>query len=393
MSIAGHLDLVTDKTAHAPGRKVAGDTSPRPVIQEKPRLTVVDDRLPLAHPSVAPSPAWGDAMAQVVAWMNVRIQPARNTASGLKQRVKWPWGVNAGPASPVFMPWVSHACTAFQDPRSQREASPARWVASYLWDPFCCAPLVKGSLADVMLISPHPAACRHDEESCASMPGIGLLQDMIGAAQAQGRSRIALVGYERSRNVTARQLLSAKSRLPLGALDLEVLAIEDALARLAGNPMSWDAIIVLPELRSLIFALLARLTGIAGPWPMVWHGKGLALVCGETALPIAPNGALDAALLIQALSLVAHNGGKASAARRLAEAWARLRDRGLVTPTRGSPAPYCKQMCDAAVVEKLCRQAEPAGRPVTMWKAMSSFSAGYGSEETGPTRLQLVADN
>lgn len=58
MSIAGHLDLVTDKTAHAPGRKVAGDTSPRPVIQEKPRLTVVDDRLPLAHPSVAPSPAW-----------------------------------------------------------------------------------------------------------------------------------------------------------------------------------------------------------------------------------------------------------------------------------------------------------------------------------------------
>jgi hypothetical protein len=288
---------------------------------------------------------------------------------------------------------MSQVCTAFQDPRGQREPSAARWVASYLWDPCCSSRLIKGGIVDVMLISPHPAACRTDEESCASLPGIGLLQDMIWAARAEDRSRIAIVGYERSQNVTARQLLSAKSKLPFAQLDLEVLAIEEALTRLASDPASWDAIIVLPELRSLIFALLARLTGIDGPWPMVWHGKDLARVCGEAVTPAAPNGPLDAALLIQALALVARNGGKASAARRLTEGWARLRDRGLVTPTRGSPAPYCMQTCDAAVVEELCRQSDLTGRPIPAWKAMSSERAGESAAALRPARLELVPDH
>ncbi len=393
MSIASHLDLVADKTAPMPERKVTATEPPRPTAPARPTLALVDDRLALAAPSAAPSPAWHGAMTQLLAWMNVSLHPVRNRAPGLRQRIKWPWGVHASPAAPVFAPWLAYACTAFQDPRSQREPSPARWVASYLWDPCCDSPLVKGGVADVMLISPHPAACRTDDDSCAALPGIALLQDMIGAARAEERNRIAIVGYARSQIVTARHLLSAKSRLGVGPLDLEVLAIEDALARLASNPAAWDAIIVLPELRSLIFALLARLTGIAGAWPMIWHGRGLALVCGETALPAAPNGPLDAALLVQTLALAARGGGKVPAASRLTNSWAKLRDRGLVTPTRGSPAPYCTQISDAAMIAELCRPSGAAdGRAVPMWKAMPSPRAEASAAAVRPARLALVSD-
>lgn len=393
MSIANHLDLAIEVTEHAQEGEVTGNASPPLAVHERPTLSLVDDKLALAEPSVEPNPVWHDAMLQLVSSMKFGIQTVEDRSLGLRQRIKWPWGVQAVPAAPVFAPWLSHACTAFQDPRYQREPSPARWVASYLWDPFCSGPPVKSGSVDVMLISPHPAVCRADEESCASLPGIGLLQDMIGAARAEGRSRVAIVGYARSQNVTARQLLGAKSRFSSAPLDLDVVAIEEALARLAGNPNAWDAIIVLPELRSMVFALLARLTGVGGAWPMVWHGKGLAFVCGETALTAAPNGPLDATLLIQALSLVVRDGGKATGARRLAEGWARLRDRGLVTPSRGSPAPYCMQICDAAMVEELCRQSDLAGRPVPAWKAMSSIGAEENPAVTRPARLELVTDH
>jgi hypothetical protein len=126
---------------------------------------------------------------------------------------------------------------------------------------------------------------------------------------------------------------------------------------------------------------------------MVWHGKGLALVCGETLTPAAPNGPLDAALLVQALSLVTRNGGKAPAARRLTEAWARLRDRGMVTPTRGSPAPYSVQVEDAAMVEELCRHSDLTGRPVPTWKAMSLMLTEDSAAAMRPARLELVPDH
>ncbi len=352
----------------------------------RPSLALVDDRLALAEPAQAPSADWQAALAQVAAGLKVTIMPVQEQSAGLRQRIKWPWGAGAASAGPVFAPWLSHACTAFQDPRGLRDLFPARWVASYLWDPCCNSRLLRGSAADVMLISPHPAACRIDEESSTPLPGIRLLQDMIGAAHAEGRCRIAIIGHERSRTVVTRQLLPARAMLPDAPLDLEVLAIEEVLARLTGDPTCWDAIIVVPELRSLIFTLLAQLTGIGGAWPMAWHGKGLALVCGETGAPAGPNCALDAALLVQALALAARDGGKVSAARRLAEAWARLRDRGLVTPTRGSPNPYSTQTSDPAFIAELCRSAELTGRPVAAWRAMAA-----GSVDNSPAPIRPPA--
>lgn len=380
MSIASHDPL-------------EGAPAQTPRAAQRPGLALVDDRLVLAAPAEPAPAAWQDAIAGVAAWLNVGILPLDDQTPGLRQRLKWPRGSGTMIAAPVFAPWLSHACTAFQDPRGVRDLPPARWVASYLWDPCCHSRLLKGSAADVMLVSPHPAACRTDEESAAPLPGMTLLQEMIGAAHAEGRSRIAIIGHERARSVTARQLLATKATLPAGSLELEVLAIEDALPRLTADPTGWDAIIVAPELRSLVFAMLAQLTGVSGAWPMVWHGKGLVLVCGETATPVASSASIDAALLVQAFALAARNGGKVLAARRLADVWARLRDGGLVTPSRGSPAPYCMQTDDGGFIGELCRTTTPIGRPVAAWKALAA-----GLEERGPAalreppRLALVAE-
>jgi hypothetical protein len=161
------------------------------------------------------------------------------------------------------------------------------------------------------------------------------------------------------------------------------------------GPAGWDAIIVLPELRSLIFAMLAEATGIAGPWPMVWHRQGLALVCGETAGQAAANGSLDAALLVQSLALAAQAGGNGFAARRLSAGWARLRDRGLVTPSRGSPAPYVNALSDAAFLNHLCAEPETHARPTTAWKAtaLSARDADRPEGPRSPVQLALVGED
>jgi hypothetical protein len=355
-------------------------------------LTLVCNSLALADPEETPNAEWDGAMMQLFDWLNLDIlRIPQERSQTLRQRARWPWGNRTAPEAPVFAPWLSHSCLAFQDPRGVRELFPARWVASYLWDP-CAGRLGRTTAIDVMLASPHPAACRLDEDACASLPGNRLLQDMIGAVHAEGRSRVAVIGYERSRSVTARQLLAIKPTLPGTALDLEVLTIEETLPRLAANPACWDAIIVLPELRSLVFAMLTELSGIRGPWPMVWHSQGLAIICGETARPAPTNGPLDAALLAQALALAARGGANAFAARRLSESWARLRDRGVVTPTRGSPAPYATQVSDADVIARLCDGPAPGGRSVAAWKAMNALAPEPAADRTGgaAARLALV---
>ncbi len=385
--------------SHEAGRSISAqdfDTqtavAPRQASEGQHNLSLVCNSLVLADPEEAPNAEWDGAMMQLFDWLNLGIMRIpQERSQTLRQRARWPWGNRTAPEAPVFAPWLSHSCLAFQDPRGVRELFPARWVASYLWDP-CASRSGRSAAIDVMLVSPHPAACRLDEDACASLPGNQLMQDMIGAVHAEGRSKVAIIGYERSRSVTGRQLLAIKSGLASTALELEVLTIEETLPRLAANPACWDAIIVLPELRSLVFALLAELTGIRGPWPMAWHTRGLAIICGETAGPAPTNGPLDAALLVQALALAARGGTNAFAARRLSEGWARLRDRGLVTPTRGSPAPYAQQVTDADVIARLCDGPEPAGRPVAGWKAMTALPARPAPDRTGApaARLALV---
>ncbi|MCX9148514.1 hypothetical protein [Erythrobacter sp. WG] len=369
-------------------------TRPPQSSQGQPSLSLVRNQLCLARPDEAPSAEWADAFDRVAGWAGLDIRHApRGGAGVLRQRAGWAWGRGAARA-PIFAPWLSHPAAAFQDPRRTRDLAPARWVASYLWDP-CAGRPGRTAAIDAMLVSPHPAACRMDEECGVSLPGSRLLHDMIGAAEAEGRSRIAVIGHERSRSALARHMLAGKVVPGWSGLALEVLAIEEALARLAGDPGGWDAIIVMPELRSLIVTLLAELSGIRGPWPMLWQGDTLHLVSAETALGRAGGAPLDAALLVQSLALAARNGGNLFAARRLAEGWARLRDRGVVTETRGSPAPYVTQLSDAECLARLCAEDAAAGRPVAPWKAVAAPAPNAAPASvpcgTAASRITLVA--
>lgn len=386
----------TDMLAASPSGLAAGSaeapTAGRRNARPGPTLRLVGDALTLVDPGEAPGAEWDEALANITEWLGIGVQrvPAADRSAGLRQLARWPV-VAAAPSAPVFAPWLAQSCLAFQDRRSLRAMLRADWVASYLWDPCAAAP--RGARAvDVMLISPHPAACRTEEECDANLPGARLLRRMIAAAATQGRRRIAIVGHDRCRSVVTRQLLAAGPMPGEDAPALEVVAIEEAVVRLAQDAAAWDAIIVLAELRSLVFAMLAKVSGIGAPWPMTWHRQDrLLLVCGETAGPAAPNQPLDAALLVQALALAAASGGHSFAPRRLSEAWARLRDRGMVTPTRGSPAPYARQTSDAEFVEWLCREPAEAGRAVTGWKALGPLDP-VAPAERPPARLALVTE-
>ncbi len=361
-------------------------------VKAAPSLRLVGDALTLVDPPQAPGADWDEALARIAAWLAIAVKrvPAADRSAGLRQLARWPVGA-AAPSAPVFAPWLVQSCLAFQDRRSLRGMLRADWVASYLWDPCAAAP--RGSRAlDVVLISPHPAACRAEEECDANLPGTRLLRGMIDAAVAEGRRRIAIVGHDRCRSVVTRQLLAAGPMPRDEAPAIEVIAIEEAVVRLAQDAAAWDAIIVLPELRSLVFAMLAKVSGISAPWPMAWHRQDrLLLLCGETAGQAAPDQPLDSALLVQALALAAARAGNPFAARRLADGWARLRDRGMVTPTRGSPAPYARQASDAEFVEWLCREPAEAGRSVAAWKALAPSDQPAAAERP-PVRLALVTE-
>lgn len=355
----------------------------------EPNLALVLNELRVRVPDEVPNSEWRDAMTQLLSWLNLSVSHVHtDRPQTLRQLIQRLRGSGTAPEPPLFAPWILHSCLAFQDPRAIRQIFPARWVASYLWEPQGSA----GGAVDVMLISPHPAACEHDEESYASLPGAPLLQDMICAAQAEERRRVAIIGHARTRGAIMRQYLLANTMLLEEHLDLEVIAIEEALTRLVDHAGIWDAIIVLPELRSLVFSLLAKLTAPEAAWPMTWHREGLALLCGETSGAPTTNARLDAALLAQGLALAVRHSGNTPAAHRLSEGWARLRGRGIVTASRGSPSPSTLRVTDAAYVNIIGMQPKAPCPPIRAWKAMTGTRQGHESAPTlpSPARLELV---
>jgi hypothetical protein len=212
---------------------------------------------------------------------------------------------------------------------------------------------------------------------------------MIRAARAEGRAKIAIIVSARQRNAAARQLLLADRALTRDGVSLEIVAIEQALPGLLPAYPHWDALIVSPELRSIAFAMLAQASGIAGPWPMLWHsGSEPVLVASEMLCEAGARLPLDAAVLVQALALTLHHAGMASAALRLHESGAHLRASGIVTPSRGSPAPYVTEVDDARFVQLVCADAAPGPRPAPRWLALPERPA---AGTTGaPVRLSLV---
>ena len=76
------------------------------------------------------------------------------------------------------------------------------------------------------------------------------------------------------------RLAEERSLCPEG-FAVDIIAIEDALPALMVSGAPWDAVIAMPELRRIVFNLLAETSGVRGPWPMLWHNRGLRRVTCE----------------------------------------------------------------------------------------------------------------
>lgn len=354
-------------------------------------LQLVSNGLRLAEPVEASDPAWADATARLLDWLQIAVEPvALRRVQGLGRVADWARAA-AGPATaPRFAPWQPISPVALQHPASP-ELPRADWVASYLFDHASGGAVGVGA-RDLVLMSAHPARCEPEEDGAAPLPRLAILEAMIRAARAEGRFRIALIVPARQRSAAARQLLQVERALTREGLTIEVLGIEQALGELVLAHPCWDALIVSPPLRSIVFALLVQASGIAGPWPMLWHGAaGLAVVASEALCEAGARLPLDAPVLVQALALTLREAGMTPAALRLYESFAHVRGSGVVTPTRGSPAPYVTQVDDAQFVALVCGGAAPGRRAVPQWRALPDSPPPGTTGEA--VRLRVVAFN
>lgn len=382
-----------DKASHKP--QAAGSHAAAGLmlagVQTRPGLQLVNTGLRLAEPVGASNPAWANATARLLDWLEIAITPvAPRRAQGLAKVADWARSAAGTNLAPRFAPWLPISPVALQHPASP-DLPRADWVASYLFDhgPGSAA---RGDALDLMLMSAHPACCEPDDDGTAPLPRLAIVEAMIRAARAEGRSRIALIVPARQRNAASRQLLLADRTLTREGITLEVLGIEQALGELALARPRWDGLIVSPHLRSIVFALVAQASGIAGPWPMLWHGpSGLVLAASEALCEAGARLPLDGVVLVQALALTLQQAGMAPAALRLHESCARLRDSGVVTPSRGSPAPYVTEVDDAQFIALVCDGAAAGKRAVPDWRAVPDLPRSGTTGEA--VRLTVVASN
>lgn len=333
----------------------AGDAAaPAPA---RPRLAVVNGGLRLAD-AAAPAPDdWRPAMAAILDWLGVPAQSA------------------AGPA-PVFAPWSACCPTAFQNGGGPGLAQ-AQFVASYAIEHRRAFADPRARGVDMMLLSAHPAAVGSD-----GLPDAGTMRAMLRAATGEGRARTAIL-------VPARRCAALRAKGLGEGLQIDILSPEEALPLLLADPVRWDAVITMPDQRGMVFALLAEVTGVRGPWPMLWHGReglvrvtGEKLGAGEGPLP------LDATLLTHALTLGLREAGLGAAALRLHTAWAQLRGSGVTTPARGDPAPYATEVPEAEFIALLRHGTAPSRYMVTSeWRALQNQSMSNSGNPTPGLRI------
>jgi hypothetical protein len=371
----------------------AGDSGP---ACARAAMQLVGERKLVLDLAAFAAPAdWHDALAVLVAGHQIALEPAvaAPRAGGLRHVARWAAGAGQAPAPapPVFAPWQAFAPADLQNPLARAALPQAQWLASYLFDPAAPRSGASGSL-DVMLASPHPAACLDDEDCHTALPRKAVLDAMIAAIREQGRERIAIIVPARARSAMAQRLLGAERALTRGDIVLDIIAVEDAIGRLIRSAQSWDAIIVLPEWRAIIAAVLAEISGVEGPCPLVWHDRAVVRITSEVSRDTAAVLPLDAATLMQGLALAAHHGGMGFAAQQLAHSWTQLRDSGVATAARRSLSPYGKQLDDAAFIALAASQPHRGGRMVPGWKALDASCANAKGNQPArsPVALTLV---
>lgn len=385
-SIGAEIIAHPSPQQRAPGWAVSGTS-------RSPSLRIISgSQLALATPAAGAGPAdWQSAMTRLAQWLDLDLRqvPQRST-SGLRQMTAWAASTASSPASPIFAPWQCWSPVALQP--SARTALPrASWVGSYLFDYGTGKPMQHGPV-DVLLMSPLPQACLSDDDGTnGSLPRRDILQAMAQAARREGREKLAIVTDARQRNAMIRHLLLIDRSITRNGLTIEVVAIEDALCELVRNPARWDSILVMPDLRSLVFAMLTEVTGMKNPWPMLWHGRDLMMVSAETLDDSACDLPFNAPLLVQALALVAGDAGLGLVARRLVQGAARLWDCGVITPGRKSVAPYVTEISDADFIDQLCRGVAGGQRSLPRWRALAESVQATMPAKPAPLRIVASA--
>lgn len=383
--------LAVAQAGGAPDRISAVQSGQGIFPAQRPSLSLISSaQLLLAGDGEAMPQDWSRALARLTAWLELDLRHVPERPAGaLRQVAAWAASGRAAPAVPAFLPWQNVSPVALQA-GGDAGLPRADWVVSYLHDQGTGKPL-KASTLDLVLMSPHPAACPMDADCDAPLPRAETMQAMLHAAHAERRKRIAIIVDARRRNALVRQMLVAGRIAARDEQEIEILPIEDALCHLVRHAGRWDAIIVLPELRSLVFAMLAEVSGIWTPWPMLWHRRGLSMITGEVLDEADGSLPLNAPLLVQALALAAHHAGLGHAARRLMQGASQLWDCGIFTPGRGSVAPYATEVTDIEFIHHLCRGGERRSRASMSWRAIPAAATALSPRKPRPA-LRLVAN-
>ena len=381
-----------DKSAERP--RIQSLAEQRPATARSPLRLVTNELLFGGVADQVPA-EWRDALSVLMTGERTEIAWAGEVRrSGLQHLRHWAITQGAGSDALLFAPWQGWSPADLQSPAGAAMSPRAQWMASYLFDCGADRPLHR-PVIDLMLASPHPAACAVDEDCGLPLPRLKTLNAMLEAARSQDRERIVIITQQRAASAMARRLLATGRTGSRTGCQLEVVAIEDALGHLMSGASGWDAVIVLPELRSIVLAILAEATNLAGPFPLLWHDRSLAMISAETLRPVRPHQPLDASLLVHSLALAARNTGMAELAHRLFAGWARLRDSGVATPSRGSHAPYATTLSEAEFVARIPSVDRLQGRRLPLWQALPACDGQKqgNNPPCAPVNLILVASH
>lgn len=341
----------------------------------------------LALPQGPVPEAWQRGLDQLFDWLGLDVLPIIKAASRrLQQFADWAAPGLAAESAAIFAPWHITSPDMLQKSEGS-SAAQVTWLASYLFD-YGAGKMPRRSLLDLMLMSPHPAACQPRQAGDAPLPRLTLMKTMIAAVKAEGRRKVAIIVDAGSRNAMTSQLLLADRALTRDNIALEILSVEDALGALVRQSDCWDALIVMPHWRSIVFAVLAELSGIKQPWPLLWYGRGLQLVTSEAIGPPGGHQAFDAPLLVLGLIAAMQQQGQSHAAKQLYEKTAQVWDRGVATPGRPSVAPYAHHLSDEEFLDQITK-APPATnhRPTQPWRLLMSNGPEKSARRKADLRL------
>lgn len=362
-------------------------------VSNSPCLKLVSNALVLGGVAVDVPSQWRDAINGLIAFERTEIcwAPAPQH-SGIRAMRRLTGKHEAAQGAPLFAPWQARDPADLQAPANSTKIPRGHWLTSYLFDCGADRPATR-PIIDLMVASAHPSACLPAEDCDVALPRGSALSAIFDAIFAERRCRIAMITPQRTASAMARRLLASGRATRRADCKIEILTIEDALGALMAGAPAWDAIIVAPQLRSIVLAILGEATGLTGPHPLLWHNRSLTMIGCETLRPWQDHQPLDAALLAQSLALAARHGGQMPLAQRLFSGWARLRESGAATPSRGSAAPYATILDEAEMIARIPAVWDARGRPGPVWQALGPQSVPQQGNQpaSNSVGLKLVA--